>query len=84
MSDEPDDPLQELNNKAFLIQWLQDDLTAGILRGEPEAAVKAERKAVRLFVSSTFTDAKRERNYLMREVYPGIRELCQKHGVEFR
>ena len=75
---------QSKSNKAFLIQFQQDELTAGILRGEPEEALKAEQKAVRLFLSSTFSDAKRERNYLMREVFPSIRELCQNHGVEFR
>ena len=32
----------------------------------------------------TISDTKAERNYLMREVYPTIRTLCQKHGVEFR
>ena len=82
--DEEDPLLESKNNKAFLIQFKQDELTAGILRGEPEAALKAERKAVRLFIASTFTDAKKERNYITREVFPSIRQLCQNHGVEFR
>ena len=82
--DEEDPLLESKNNKGFLIQFKQDELTAGILRGEAEAALKAERKAVRLFLASTFTDAKTERNYVMREVFPSIRQLCQNHGVEFR
>ncbi|OXA41694.1 NACHT and WD repeat domain-containing protein 2 [Folsomia candida] len=42
-------------------------------------------KIVRIFTSSTFTDTALERNTLMAEVYPKIKEYCrEKHGLEFQ
>jgi len=40
-------------------------------------------KTVRIFLSSTFTDTKVDRNKLMEEVFEPIRELCQQHGIAF-
>jgi len=40
-------------------------------------------KTVRIFLSSTFTDTRVERNELMEEVFEPIRELCQQHGIAF-
>jgi hypothetical protein len=43
------------------------------------------KKVVRIFVSSTFSDTKEERNALMQNVYPKLAELCrQKYGLEFQ
>ncbi|ELU08907.1 hypothetical protein CAPTEDRAFT_127243, partial [Capitella teleta] len=43
------------------------------------------KKAVRIFVSSTFTDTKEERNVLMEKVYPTISKFCRdKYGLEFQ
>ena len=55
-----------------------------ILNGEIAACETAVKKALRLFVSSTFTDTKPERNYLMREIYPHIRAYCEQRGIRFR
>lgn len=41
-------------------------------------------KTFRIFVSSTFTDFKEEREALQRYVFPGLRELCLKHGCRFQ
>lgn len=42
-------------------------------------------KIVRIFTSSTFTDMSMERNCLMENVYPKIKEYCkEKHGLEFQ
>ena len=42
-------------------------------------------KIVRIFTSSTFTDMSMERNCLMQNVYPKIKEYCkEKHGLEFQ
>ena len=38
-------------------------------------------KTVRVFLSSTFTDTRVERNALMEEVFEPVKELCQKHGI---
>src|SRR3989442_5627536 len=41
-------------------------------------------KTFRIFVSSTFSDLKEERNALQREVFPKLRELCMQHGCRFQ
>lgn len=41
-------------------------------------------KTFRIFVSSTFSDMKEERNALQREVFPKLRDLCMKHGCRFQ
>jgi hypothetical protein len=38
----------------------------------------------RVFVSSTFSDLKAERNALQERVFPRLREYCQKHGARFQ
>jgi NACHT domain- and WD repeat-containing protein len=41
-------------------------------------------KTFRIFVSSTFSDLKAERNALQEHVFPRLRELCAKHGCRFQ
>ena len=41
-------------------------------------------RTFRLFVSSTFSDLKAERNALQQEVFPKLRELCMQHGCRFQ
>src|SRR6266508_2040440 len=41
-------------------------------------------RTFRIFVSSTFSDLKEERNALQREVFPKLRELCLQHGCRFQ
>jgi len=41
-------------------------------------------KTFRIFVSSTFSDLKAERNALQEHVFPKLRELCTKHGCRFQ
>jgi hypothetical protein len=38
----------------------------------------------RIFVSSTFSDLKEERNALQQHVCPGLRELCMQRGCRFQ
>ncbi len=38
----------------------------------------------RVFVSSTFSDLKAERNALQEHVFPRLREYCQQHGARFQ
>lgn len=42
------------------------------------------RPIIRVFVSSTFSDMKHERNALAAEAYPRLEELCQKNGFQFQ
>ncbi|CAL8088657.1 unnamed protein product [Orchesella dallaii] len=58
-----------------------DRVFAGCLEELPPVSSKI----VRIFTSSTFTDTGLERNTLMAEVYPKIKEYCrEKHGLEFQ
>jgi hypothetical protein len=41
-------------------------------------------KTFRIFVSSTFSDLKEERNALQKLVFPELRELCMQHGCRFQ
>lgn len=41
-------------------------------------------RTFRLFVSSTFSDLKAERNALQARVFPRLRALCQQYGVRFQ
>lgn len=41
-------------------------------------------RTFRIFVSSTFSDLKAERNALQRYVFPKLRELCMRHGCRFQ
>ncbi len=42
-----------------------------------------EDRAVRVFISSTFKDMQRERDHLVKHVFPRLRELCVQRGVSF-
>jgi hypothetical protein len=50
---------------------------------EPAKPFKAAR-TFRVFVSSTFSDLKAERDALQAYVFPRLRELCEKHGARFQ
>ncbi len=39
---------------------------------------------IRVFVSSTFSDLKHERNALQREVFPRLEAYCQRYGFQFQ
>ncbi|MDO8728066.1 MAG: DUF4062 domain-containing protein [Candidatus Methanoperedens sp.] len=41
-------------------------------------------RTFRIFVSSTFSDLKEERNALQKNVFPKLRELCMQHGCRFQ
>ena len=41
-------------------------------------------KTFRIFVSSTFSDLKQERNALQKNVFPKLRELCTSYGCRFQ
>lgn len=41
-------------------------------------------RTFRVFVSSTFSDLKAERDHLQEHVFPRLRDLCQQHGCRFQ
>jgi len=42
------------------------------------------RPVIRLFVSSTFSDMKHERDALQADVFPKLEEMCQRSGFQFQ
>lgn len=40
-------------------------------------------RELRVFISSTFHDLQAERDYLLKHVFPRIRQMCRERGVEF-
>ena len=44
----------------------------------------ADHRTIRLFVSSTFSDFKAERDVLQRTVFPKLQQLCLSKGLRFQ
>ena len=42
------------------------------------------RPVIRVFVSSTFSDLKPERNALQAQVFPKLEQLCAQNGFQFQ
>ncbi|KAL7293010.1 hypothetical protein TKK_0013456 [Trichogramma kaykai] len=58
-----------------------DSIFAGSMKSLPPVSSKI----VRIFTSSTFTDTTMERNTLMAQCYPKLKDYCrEKHGLEFQ
>ncbi|XP_020292680.1 NACHT and WD repeat domain-containing protein 2 isoform X2 [Pseudomyrmex gracilis] len=58
-----------------------DSIFSGSLKSLPAVSSKI----VRIFTSSTFTDTTMERNTLMAQCYPKLKDYCrEKHGLEFQ
>ena len=64
---------------------MDDDMLDKIYLGDLNGLVRPSTKLVRLFMSSTFTDMLLERNTLMQEVFPRIKQHCRHtHGIDFQ
>ncbi|XP_046986255.1 NACHT and WD repeat domain-containing protein 2 [Schistocerca americana] len=63
-----------------------DDRTIDLIfSGSLESLPPVSSKIVRIFTSSTFTDTTMERNTLMAQCYPRLKDYCrEKHGLEFQ
>ncbi|KAL4239740.1 NACHT domain- and WD repeat-containing protein 1 [Mactra antiquata] len=57
-----------------------DDMLDGILTNLPPQP----KTMVKIFLSSTFSDMREERNILAREVYPYLRAYCASLGLDFQ
>ncbi len=69
----------EVNNEQ--IEEIYRRVFAGHFEGIPGPISKL----VRVFTSSTFTDTTMERNALMEDVYPLLKEYCREtHGLDFQ
>ncbi|XP_077862128.1 NACHT domain- and WD repeat-containing protein 1-like [Saccoglossus kowalevskii] len=62
------------------------DLSSTLLYGKIGANLPPVRsRVVRIFTSSTFTDTSVERNALMQDVYPKLKDYCKsKYGLQFQ
>jgi hypothetical protein len=50
----------------------------------PQTTTPRFRPVIRVFVSSTFSDLKPERNALQAQVFPRLEQLCTKNGFQFQ
>ena len=50
---------------------------------EPEKEDAAKKRVIRVFISSTFRDMMRERDLLVKQVFPELRRKCAKRFVTF-
>ncbi|CAD5113598.1 DgyrCDS2759 [Dimorphilus gyrociliatus] len=55
-----------------------------ILRGDVDSPPFMPSNVVRIFLSSTFTDFKAERNILPQRAYPELRNYCSNNGLDFQ
>uniref|UniRef100_A0AC35UEM1 NACHT domain-containing protein n=1 Tax=Rhabditophanes sp. KR3021 TaxID=114890 RepID=A0AC35UEM1_9BILA len=63
------------------VKDIYDKVNKGFFENIPAPASKV----VRVFTSSTFTDTTLERNMLMEEVYPNLKNYCREvHGLDFQ
>ncbi|EDV28765.1 uncharacterized protein TRIADDRAFT_20045, partial [Trichoplax adhaerens] len=62
-----------------------DEVLEKVLAGKTENLPPQRSQIVRIFTSSTFTDTANERNTLMRDVYPKLKNYCRsRYGLEFQ
>eukprot|EP00735_Rhodelphis_limneticus_P010099 TRINITY_DN2918_c0_g1::TRINITY_DN2918_c0_g1_i3::g.4348::m.4348 TRINITY_DN2918_c0_g1::TRINITY_DN2918_c0_g1_i3::g.4348 ORF type:complete len:2265 (+),score=833.61,sp/Q149M9/NWD1_HUMAN/29.79/4e-82,MBT/PF02820.13/1.8e-14,MBT/PF02820.13/30,MBT/PF02820.13/0.24,MBT/PF02820.13/5.3e-16,MBT/PF02820.13/1e-12,WD40/PF00400.27/5.9e-12,WD40/PF00400.27/18,WD40/PF00400.27/8.4,WD40/PF00400.27/5.5e-06,WD40/PF00400.27/4.3e-11,AAA_16/PF13191.1/4.8e-11,NACHT/PF05729.7/7.4e-10,EF-hand_6/PF13405.1/0.0003,EF-hand_5/PF13 len=54
------------------------------MTGDFTGEIKPKAKLFRIFTSSTFTDTKHERDTLMVQVYPHLRNYCTQAGFDFQ
>lgn len=55
-----------------------------VLKGDINNPPLMPSNVVRIFLSSTFTDFKAERNILPQRAYPELRQYCSKNGLDFQ
>ncbi|KAL4221581.1 NACHT and WD repeat domain-containing protein 2 [Mactra antiquata] len=56
-----------------------------VLQGKLDDLPSLNSRLVRIFISSTFTDTKEERNVLLEEVYPRLKLYCKEnYGMDFQ
>ncbi|CAC5362199.1 unnamed protein product [Mytilus coruscus] len=71
----------ELSDDPCIWEQYVDDL---ICKRKPEISPEKERrgwKTIRLFVSSTFKDMNNERDYLVKVIFPQLREWCEERKL---
>jgi hypothetical protein len=56
-----------------------------ILRGRLKYLPKKKSKVVNIFLSSTFSDMHTERDYLIENIYPRLKDYCKsQYGLDFQ
>jgi len=70
--------------------YFEQELNDGLKVAEPTRTINREKPmerrdlTFRVFVSSTFSDLKAERNALQQETFPKLREYCRQRGARFQ
>ncbi|KAJ3289802.1 hypothetical protein HK104_007235 [Borealophlyctis nickersoniae] len=61
-----------------------DENDLQVLKGDLTAKVDEPKRVVRVFIGSAAEDAEWERNALLLDVYPFLKQFCQRLGYEFQ
>ena len=69
------------NEDEELVEYFNNLLQGKI---KPDSRWSLLSKEIAIFLSSTFTDMSTERDLLMEDVYPYLREFCRRLGYNFR
>ena len=72
----PNQPLKRVESR---IRVNQD----AVISGNLEEAERVGKKALKMFISSTFTDTKAERNHLTADICPRMRLFCDARDIDF-
>ena len=68
------------NEDEELVEYFNNLLRGNI---KPDSRWSLPSKEIAIFLSSTFTDMSTERDLLMEDVYPYLREFCRRLGYNF-
>ncbi len=64
---------------------MEDSAIDRLFAGDFSHLPKVKHPLVRVYTSSTFTDMTLEKNVLVTEVYPKLKEYCrERYGLEFQ
>ena len=56
-----------------------------LINGNYENVPSLKKKIVRIFISSTFTDTTAERDYLIENIFPKLKDYCKAiHDLDFQ
>ena len=82
----PSETSTEISQNFPFPTFFQDSNSVLLINGQPKGSnnsVTNKKRELRLFISSTFRDMNDERDYLVKFVFPQVKQLAHDRGVFF-